>query len=96
MKATPLAKGKDLDAFRASHDRSFMVPKKITAGLTSLGDSWEYEAEFIKRCGLSTTDFAAYRDAFIPDHCVDTPGSGKKRVWAGTKGFANKLRAQVK
>ncbi len=89
------AKGKDLEAFRASHDRSFIVPKKIQAGLDALGESWEYEAEFIRRCGLSTGDFAAYREKF-QDFSVETAsvnGNRGKRVWAGTKAFANKLRA---
>lgn len=86
--------GKDLEMFRAAHDRSYIVPRRIREALTALGDSWEYEAEFIKRCGLSQVDFALYRDQFT-EFYVDTSGgrSGRgKRVWAGTKTFANKLR----
>ncbi len=94
-KASQPAKGKDLESFRAAHDRSFIVPKKIQAGLDDLADSWEYEAEFIRRCGLSTTDFSVYRDKF-QDFCVETAstnGNRGKRVWCGTKSFASKLRA---
>jgi hypothetical protein len=86
--------GKDLEAFRAMHDKSFIVPKRIQEGLAALGDSWEYEAEFIKRCGVSQTDFAAYRDQFA-DFFLETGGTGGargKRVWAGTKAFAKRLR----
>ena len=86
--------GKDLEAFRAMHDKSFIVPKRIQEGLAALGDSWEYEAEFIKRCGVSQTDFAAYRDQFS-DFFLETGGTGGargKRVWAGTKAFAKRLR----
>ena len=86
--------GKDLEAFRAMHDKSFIVPKRIQEGLAALGDSWEYEAEFIKRCAVSQTDFAAYRDQF-KDFFLETGGTGGargKRVWAGSKAFAKKLR----
>lgn len=92
---TAKGKGKDLAAFRAAHDRAFIIPDKIRRGLTALGDSWEYEVDFIKRCGCSTTDFAAYREQF-KDFYVETPrcagGSRGKRVWAGTKAFTKKLQ----
>lgn len=86
--------GKDLEAFRAMHDKSFIVPKRIQEGLAALGDSWEYEAEFIKRCGVSQTDFAAYRDRFSEFFLETggTAGARGKRVWAGTKAFAKRLR----
>jgi hypothetical protein len=87
-------KGKDLDAFRASHDKSFIVPKRIREGLAALGESWEYEHEFIKRCGLSQTDFGAYRDQFA-DFWLHVGGKSPKKVWAGTKAFAAKLREKV-
>jgi hypothetical protein len=90
------AGGKDLEMFRAAHDKSYIVPRRIKEGLTALGESWEYEAEFIKRCGLSQIDFAAYRDQFS-DFYVETGGTGGrgKRVWAGTKAFATKLRESM-
>ena len=91
------AKGKDLEAFRSMHDKSFIVPKRIQEGLAALGDSWEYEADFIKRCAVSQTDFAAYRDRFA-EFFLETGGSGGargKRVWAGTKAFAKKLRESL-
>lgn len=88
------ARGRDEEAFRAAHDKSFIVPKKIQEGLESLGDSWEYEAEFMKRCALSTTDISQYRDQFA-DFFVETSGRNPKRAWAGTKKFAAKLRERV-
>ena len=90
-------KKRGLDEFRAAHDKSFIVPQKIRAGLASLGDSWEYEMEFIRRCGLSTGDFAIYREPFAK-HSIDVPassGKATKRVWAGTISFATKLRAKL-
>lgn len=86
--------GKDLIAFRAAHDKSFIVPAKIRAGLESLGESWEYEAEFLRRCGLSTTDFSIYRDEFS-EFWVQTGGKSPKRVWAGTAKFAATLREMI-
>lgn len=86
--------GKDFEAFRAAHDKSFIVPKKIREGLAKLGESWLYEAEFMKLCSLSQTDFAAYRDQFT-DFYVTVGGRTAKRVWAGTKAFANKLRGSA-
>lgn len=88
------SKGKDLEAFRALHDKSYLVPKKITEGLAALGDSWEYEAEFIRRCGLSQTDMGAYRDKFH-EFYISVPGKNPKRAWAGTKKFATALRAKL-
>jgi hypothetical protein len=88
------AKGKDLETFRSLHDKSFIVPKKIRDGLAALGDSWEYEVEFLKRCSLANQDLAMYRDQFA-DFYVDTPGRNPKRVWAGSKKFATQLRERL-
>jgi hypothetical protein len=95
MKPKPTA-GKDLAAFRAAHDKSFIIPQKIRLGLGALGDGWEYEADFIKRCGVCNADFGAFRDEFA-EFFVETRATGKtpKRVWAGTKAFATKLRETV-
>lgn len=89
--------GKSLEAFRAAHDKSFIAPNRIREALAALGDSWEYEAEFIRRCGLSQIDFARVRDQFT-DYFVETAGASRsrgKRVWAGTKSFAAKLREVI-
>lgn len=91
-------RGRDIDAFRQNHDRAFIVPKRIRDGLEALGDSWEYEAEFVRRCGVASHEFALYRDQFS-DFCVETPGTGGvrgKRVYAGTRTFAAKLRAALR
>lgn len=92
-KGAPI-KGKDLEAYRAAHDRAYIIPRKIKAGLADLGDSWEYEADFIRRCGLSQVDFAQYRDQFAEFFVETRAGSSSrgKRVWAGTKAFAARIR----
>lgn len=81
--------GKSLAEFRASHDKSFIVPQKIKEGLKKLGSGWDYEVNFLKIAGLSTVDLANHRDAFA-DHIVLVERT--KRVWCGTKDLANKLR----
>lgn len=98
VSAVKTSKGKDLDAFRSAHDKSFIVPKKIQEGLDALGESWEYEVEFLRRCNTSTTDLAAYRGQFA-GYYVEVPLPGRaasnKRVWAGSKKFAAALRAKM-
>jgi hypothetical protein len=95
--ATPVAvasKGKSLEEFRSAHDKNYIVPKKIKEALAKLGDSWEYEVDFLKLASLSTTDLAQYKDQFeayiVPVKV--SGGSHKKNVWAGTPAFAAKLR----
>lgn len=84
--------GKSLEAFRAAHDKNYIVPGKINGALTKLGaEGWEYEVDFMKLAQLSTTDLAAFRDQFT-DHIVEVGGRNPKRVWVGTKAFAKKLR----
>lgn len=90
------AKQRDLASFRQTFDKGVIVPDRIRAGLKSLGDSWEYEGEFIKRCNLSTTDFARFRDQF-KEHCIEVRSTqhNTRRVWAGTKAFAAKCRETI-
>lgn len=97
MTAKKTAAGKSLEDFRAAHDKNFIVPKKIREGLAALGDSWEYELDFIRSCGVSVSDFGAYRDQF-EEFCVvvnPTDRARTKRVYAGTKAMAAKLREMV-
>ena len=93
----PAEKGRTLDDFRAAHDKRVIVPQRIKTALSQLGDSWEYENEFIRRSGVSQIDFAAYREQFR-DFYVEVPGTNgmrPKRLWAGTKAFATKLRESL-
>lgn len=88
--------GRTLTDFRATHDKAYIVPTKITEALAKLGDSWLYEAEFIKACGLTPPDVSAFRDQFA-DYTVEVRQDGRRRtVWAGTKAFANKLREMAR
>lgn len=85
--------GKDVEAFRQVHDKAYRIPKIVKAALDELGESWEYEGEFLKRSGVSVTDMATFRDQFA-DHWFEarTTNRNSKRVWCGTVKLANKLR----
>lgn len=98
------------ESFRAAHDRSVLVPQKIKAALASLAkdnanpnakdgpkdgsDGWEYEAQFIKRAGISQTDMGVYRDQF-KGHVVQVSGKNPKRVWVASEKEAAKFRKDV-
>ena len=85
--------GKDLDAFRKLHDKNFKIPLRIKAALSELGEAWEYEGEFMKRAGVSQTDFAMFRDDFHPFWLeAKSDSRNSKRVWCGTAKLAAKLR----
>ena len=84
--------GRPLSEFRAAHDKNFIVPAKIKDALKALGDGWEYEAQFIRLAGISQTDMGNFREQFS-DHIVLVDRT--KRVWAGTKSAAAKLREMV-
>lgn len=81
--------GRTIEDFRAAHDKNFIVPLKIRDGLKQLGTGWEYEVAFCRLAGVSLGDLANYRDAFA-EHVVLVDRT--KRVWAGTKELAQKLR----
>lgn len=94
-KVAPTAsKGKTIEEFRSAHDKNYIIPKRIKEALAKLGDGWEYEVEFMKLAGLSTSDLVTFRDQFeayiVPVKVNGT--SHRKNVWAGTPAFAAKLR----
>jgi hypothetical protein len=95
-KKTALAhtRGKSLEEFRQAHDKNYIVPRKIKEALAKLGESWEYEVDFMKLAGVSTTDLVNFREQF-EEHIVTVKVNGsshRKNVWAGTVAFAAKLR----
>lgn len=94
VKKLPTA-GKSIDAFRAAHDKSFTIPRRIREGIAKLGpDGWDYELAFLRMCELATVELAAYRDQFA-DYLVEIGGRNSKRAWCGSKALAKKLRKMV-
>lgn len=88
---------KSLADFKSAHDKSFIVPTKIKAALAALGpDAWEYEVDFIRIAGISSQDVAKYRSQF-EDHLVTVKNKARedRRVWAGSKALAAKMREMV-
>lgn len=84
--------GRSLADFRAAHDKNFIVPAKIKAALKALGDGWEYEAQFIRLAGVSQSDMGNFREQFS-EYIVIVDRT--KRVWAGSKATAARLRDMV-
>lgn len=91
----PAKIGNDTGAFRAAHDKSFIIPNRIREGLKKLGNkTWLYEADFIKLCGgISTTDFSRFREGFTEYFFeARTIGGSPKKVWCGSKEYAAELQ----
>ncbi|MDP9089182.1 MAG: hypothetical protein M3O26_10645 [Pseudomonadota bacterium] len=87
--------GRDINAFRESHDKNCIVPKKIEQGLKLLGpDQWHYQPDFIKLCEISVTDLAMFREQYS-DFFVEIRAKTRKVVWCGSKALATKLRQMV-
>jgi hypothetical protein len=87
-------KGKSADEFRKLHDPNYIVPKRIKDALAALGDGWEYEIEFLRLAGISTTQLGQFREQF-EDHIVLIGGRNPKKVWAGTVKLAEELRGMA-
>jgi len=85
--------GKDIGSFRELHDKAYRVPAAIKKALAELGEGWEYEGEFLKRSGVSPIDLTTFREQFEDFWFeVRTSNRNVKRIWCGTKKFADKLK----
>jgi len=83
-------KGKTLADFKATYDKSFIVPNKIRAALKELGNGWAYELDLCRLAGVSVMDIGRVRDQFA-EHVV-VLNRESKRAWAGTKATAKAMR----
>lgn len=90
--------GKTLAEFRARFDRSVVVPNKIKAALAALlkeegAEAWEYEADLVKRAGVSQGEIATYREQF-EKHVVIVRETGRneRKVWFADPKVAAKVR----
>lgn len=92
-------KQNDLAAFKAEYDPDIRIPAKIRLALASLlaegHEAWEYEADFLKRCGqgVGNSNITTYRPQF-ERHIVEVRVGGKnsKRVWFADVKIATKAR----
>lgn len=83
---------KSIKDFRRLHDKAYIIPKRIKAGLESLGSGWEYESKFAKDIGVHVGDLATYRDMFS-EHIVHIKQG--RRLWAGRKAVAEEMRKML-
>ena len=96
--STPAAapKAYSLDDFRTQFDKSTIVPNKIRAALSALGDGWLYEVEFAQHAGVSLNDLGRFRDAFASHQIVArAPGRSERRIWVGSKKVADRMREML-
>ncbi len=96
MSTAPKKKAvKTLADFRAAHDKNVIIPNKIRAALAAMAiegpESWEYEVDFLRRAGVSTTDLGAFRDQF-EEYIVEAKAKTVKRVWFATEKAAKAAR----
>jgi hypothetical protein len=84
-------KVKSVDQFRDLYDKDTIIPRKIEAGIASLGDGWVYESEFSRLAEVSHSQLSTYREGYL-DHVVQTPD---KKIWVGDVKIAQKMRELV-
>ena len=92
-----VTKAKTLADFRAAHDKNIIVPEKIRKALAAMlkegAENYEYEAEFIRRAGVSQTDMGLFRAQFEDEHVVNVGTErSPKRVWFADPKVAKKAR----
>jgi hypothetical protein len=68
------------------------IPTRIAAGLKKLGDRWIHEPDLVRLCGLNPQQFTPHSKGFKEFIVREPQGERDKRVWAGTKAYAAKLR----
>lgn len=93
------AKPKTLADFRGAHDKNVIVPNKIRAALTAMlkegPENFDYEADFMRRAGLSTTDLSMFRGPFEATNVVNVGTDRQpKRVWFADPKVAKKARGE--
>lgn len=99
VRTKPKAAGRTLSDFKAAFDPDVRIPAQIRAGLKSLlaegPEAWEYEADFLRRCGqgVGNTHISRYRPQF-EKHIVVVRIKGKndKNVWFADVKAATKAR----
>lgn len=85
--------GRSLNDFRATYDKSYIVPKKIREALKRLGTGgWAYEIEFVKEAGVTLGDLGGFREQFA-EYIV--PLRDSRRAWAGSPSTAKQLREML-
>lgn len=88
--------GRSLTEFKEAYSKDHIVPTRIRAGLKELGDAWEYEMEFCRRCEVGIADMGNYRqlEEFAPHWYQIRRDS--KRVWSGNPETIEAIKEMVK
>lgn len=99
-KAKPASR--NVETFRAAHDRNVVIPNKIRAALAQMEkdhgpEHYEYESDFIKLAGVGGSDLNSHRDTFTA-HVVEAKPIGlgnaraARRAWFATAKAAKAAR----
>lgn len=84
--------GRSIAEFRATYDKSTIVPAKIKEGIKALTHGgWEYEAQFVKLAGITHSDLGNFRDQFAEFIVV----MKDRRVWVGSVKTAKLMREML-
>jgi hypothetical protein len=84
--------GRSLAEFRSTYDKSTIVPAKIRAALKVLGaNGWEYEVDFGRMAGVSSSDLGNFRDEFSGF----VVALKDRRAWAGSVKLAATMREMI-
>lgn len=88
--------GHSIEEFQKQYNKTHITPEKIKEALKQLGESWMREIDFARFAGVGSQGINAHRHLF-EDYIVEIlTGKSGRRVWAGTKQLAVKLREMQK
>jgi glycine/D-amino acid oxidase-like deaminating enzyme len=92
-------KAKTIADLRGAHDKKVVNPRKVEAALAAMlreggKENHEYEADFLKRAGITQHDAADVRRAFLKHVVIATGLNSKKasrNVWFADPKTATKV-----
>lgn len=88
-------RGKSLDQFKAAHDKSFIIEKRLKDALAELGEGWLYESELMRSARIGPGEITRLREKFAKFTLIVGRRGKQKHVWAGTPALAKKLRSMA-
>lgn len=84
-----------LDDLDKQYNPNVIIPARIAAALTKLGDAAMTAMNFQKAANVTTTQLQQFSEQF-ERHIVVVRHDGRPRtLWCGTPAFANKVRERL-
>lgn len=89
--------GRSLGDFQNTYDKNIVVPAKINAALTRIGDEYRTALEFQKEADVSISELAMFREQYEEHIVVVKSKDSKPRdIWFGTTEAAHAARLSVR